>query len=291
VGYQTRAGGAAYFSNNIYFSSWASLASCLYTLNEWSTDKDYLSFQELTSLSATLKSWYVLCLASLTVMGTAANLHGNVAPGSLRRETSLGVAAGLLSMCLSLFFIFVHYRCCCSRDRPNTMLRHGAWLELGLDFFLILLWIITVAILTQVGGVGSTFSGTGCIDRTLPSLGVSLDGTTDAKQCSVVITEDNNAQTTIPCSALVNGEIPGSNMYLASWICLAAALNITLRWKAAQALQFAHTAQAQTRQHLEDADEEEDNNNNNDNTANGSAHRRERNEDNGDDDVEDDDDF
>lgn len=238
-------------------------------------------------------------------MGTAANLHGNVSPGQLRRQTSYGIAAGLLSTCLSLFFILVHYQCFGNSNK--SILRHGAWLELGLTFFLILLWIITVAIITQVGGVGSTFSGSGCLERTLPSIGFVLDES-NPRQCSIVLYADANktnhnddvfrssaTSVTIPCSAVVNQEIPGSNLYLASWICLAAALNVTLRWKAAQALQFAHAAQAQTRQHLEDADEEDDNVNAAAAAAarGNSEHRRERvGSLNDDDDVlEEDDDF
>jgi hypothetical protein len=67
VGYITRAGGIAYVANNIYFSAWLALFSCIYTLNEWSTSKDLLSIAELTGISATLKSWWLLCLTSLVV--------------------------------------------------------------------------------------------------------------------------------------------------------------------------------------------------------------------------------
>lgn len=69
TGYTTRAGGIAYVAANIYFSSWLALVSCVYTLNEWSASKDILSIQELTGLSATLKSWWVLCLTSMVVSG------------------------------------------------------------------------------------------------------------------------------------------------------------------------------------------------------------------------------
>lgn len=65
--YNTRAGGIAYVASNIYYSSWLALGSCIYTLNQWSASKDILSIAELTSLSATLKSWWVLFLSSLVV--------------------------------------------------------------------------------------------------------------------------------------------------------------------------------------------------------------------------------
>jgi hypothetical protein len=69
--YTTRAGGIAYVANNIYFSSWLALFSCVYTLNEWSAAKDILSIAELTGLSVTLKSWWLLCLASIVVRTVA----------------------------------------------------------------------------------------------------------------------------------------------------------------------------------------------------------------------------
>jgi len=70
VGYITRVDGVAYVANNIYFSAWLSLFSCIYTLNEWSASKDILSIAELTGLSATLKSWWILFLSSLVVRST-----------------------------------------------------------------------------------------------------------------------------------------------------------------------------------------------------------------------------
>lgn len=71
TGYITRAGGIAYVANNIYFSAWLTLFSCIYTLNEWSASKDILSISELTGISATLKSWWLLFLASLVVRDIA----------------------------------------------------------------------------------------------------------------------------------------------------------------------------------------------------------------------------
>lgn len=61
----------------------------------------------------------------------------------------------------------------------------------------------------------------------------------------------------------INQLIPGSNLYFFTWSCLLASLNIMLRWKAAQALQFAHSQQDQTGKEQEkngddDADEQDD---------------------------------
>lgn len=47
------------------------------------------------------------------------------------------------------------------------------------------------------------------------------------------------------CIDLFREDIPGSNLYFCVWGSLLAAVNIALRWKAAQALQFAQTAQRQ----------------------------------------------
>jgi hypothetical protein len=39
VAFITQVNGLAYVASNIYFSAWMCLASCIYTLNEWSTNK------------------------------------------------------------------------------------------------------------------------------------------------------------------------------------------------------------------------------------------------------------
>ncbi len=62
VVYITRPGGIAYLASNIWYSAWLSLFACVYTLNEWSGDKDLLSIEEITSLSPTLKFWWLLFL-------------------------------------------------------------------------------------------------------------------------------------------------------------------------------------------------------------------------------------
>lgn len=59
----------------------------------------------------------------------------------------------------------------------------------------------------------------------------------------------------VSCTDVLDRQIPGSNLYLASWICFFASFNITLRWKAAQAIQFA---QAQHRKADEQAAAEDD---------------------------------
>ena len=71
-----------------------------------------------------------------------------------------------------------------------------------------------------------------------------MDGITN---CTVVVTmagNDTNPNVQ-ECMDLVQDNIPGSNLYLFVWGSLFASINIALQWKAAQALQFAQTAQRQ----------------------------------------------
>jgi hypothetical protein len=70
VAYITRPGGVAYVASNIYYSAWLSLISCAYTLNEWSASKDILSIGEITSISPTLKFWWLLFLSACMVFGS-----------------------------------------------------------------------------------------------------------------------------------------------------------------------------------------------------------------------------
>lgn len=96
----------------------------------------------------------------------------------------------------------------------------------------------SVAVLTQDNGIAATMAGSGCH----PDFDIySVDN------CTVVVIDqtDDGANVTYsqPCDVLFAQDIPGSNIYFFSWFCLLASVNITLRWKAAQALQFAQAAQ------------------------------------------------
>ena len=134
----TQVGGLAYYATNIFFSAWLALASCVYTLDQWSTAKDWISIDELTGLSATLPSWYALFFCSLTVMCTGANMHIYL-NGRLPGETAFTISLGLVASVVSAFFIMVHYKFfsdCCPR------VKQGGWLELSIAFFMILFWTI-----------------------------------------------------------------------------------------------------------------------------------------------------
>lgn len=375
MGNITQVGGVAYSANNIYFSSWLTLAACGYTLNEWSAAKDLLSIAELTGLSATLKSWYVLFLSSLVTLGTAANLRRHISV-SYQADASYCIAMGTISLLVSFFFILVHYRFIVSK-----WIQLGGWFELSFAAFMVFIWTIEVAVVTQDGGIAPTISGDGCRDQwgvaekrdfekrnkeaeciviwndlepadtifpdnsnlTVSSNGNeitvsansnvrhlqddTLNNTTifnntnttldinisffdddiaalwnnTLNDTNVSIVDDTSAPTFTPfspptpapmqvtapsrietpqpsftptaspstaptfllsgigeqrltCDEILENVIPGSNLYLASWISFCASFNVALRWKAAQALQFA---QAQTQKAEEAAAEAE----------------------------------
>ena len=159
MGHITQVNGVAYVATNIYFSAWLTLVACVYTLDKWSAAKDILSIRELTGLSATLKSWYLLFLASLVTMGTSCDLHIHVA-STHQSSATYGIILGLVSSMVSLFFILLHYRLV-----DFEFLQLGGWMELSASFAMILLWVVGVSILTAEGGIAATIGGAGCVSR------------------------------------------------------------------------------------------------------------------------------
>ena len=136
------------------------MIACIYTLDKWSAAKDILSIHELTGLSATLKSWYLLFFASLITMGTSCDLHIHVSQ-THKNSATYGVILGLVSTCIALFFILVHYRLI-----DYEFLQVGGWIELSASFFMILVWVVGVSILTAEAGIAATIGGAGCRSRT-----------------------------------------------------------------------------------------------------------------------------
>ncbi len=74
VAYITRPGGIAYTVSNIYYSAWLTVFSCVYTLNEWSESKDILSIAEITSVSFTLRYWWIHFTAAFVVFISSCSL-------------------------------------------------------------------------------------------------------------------------------------------------------------------------------------------------------------------------
>lgn len=281
VAYTTQAHGMAYLVLNIYFSSWLCLAASVFTLDSWSSKRDLLSLKELTGVSVTLKSWYILLVASLVVLGTAINLHLLQVfdkPFKLN-STDLFAATifGGFSACASFVFILEHYRI-------FELVGHGGWGELVVCLALVMLWICGCGIFTIEGGIGATIVGRGCRQSTVrdilsamadvdfdgdKSAELTPNGSTSAPQpiCHVRVWRDgpgssteNTVNVSLPCVSvgLFDDErewdaVPGSNMFFAVWACLVASLNIALRWKAQQAVQFA--AQAQQKRKIVNEDD------------------------------------
>lgn len=151
------------------------------------------------------------------------------------KDTSFGVAVCLVSFIIALFFILVHLDFI-----PNC--EEGGWLELCSGFLLTLLWTIFLAVATKDQGIAATVTGNKCSREDMPRL---------FENCTMLLwrqmgTDENGEAILVPetrvCSELPR-QVPGSNLYFASWICFFASLNITFRWKAQQALQFAQAQQ------------------------------------------------
>ena len=145
VGYLTSPGGIAYIASNIYYSAWFCLFSCVYTLNEWSAEKDILSIEEITSVSYTLKGWWIHFFAGIVVFGSCIDLYITLDEDDFD-DTSFGIALGLVSMIVALFYILIHYD-----FFSSCGLEEGGWLELSSAIFLIVCWCIGLSILTKDG--------------------------------------------------------------------------------------------------------------------------------------------
>ena len=240
---------------NIYVTSWLSLVCSVYTWNLWSAKRDLLSIQELTGVSVTLKAWYILFIASLVVAGTTINIAIVDMYGITwdDMDNLFGISLGLFSSAVSLAFILLHYRLI-------EVCAKGGWHEFVAALMMIALWTIGCAVLTREGAIGSTVVGRGCptFARDEEQGGdfetdsFQPNGVDSMEECRVLVTSVNTSNVvlngTIQCSDFIEytverePHIPGSNLYVAVWMCLAASIQIALRWKAQQAVQLAARA-------------------------------------------------
>ena len=163
VAYMTQVRGIAYLTLNIYFSAWLLLISFIYTLNKWSTSKDILSIAELTGISTTLKSWYMIFIASMVVTGTSMNMlvvlsiyeSTQLDENENARAATLGIVFGFCSTIISSWMILSHYNFIeCTNE--------GGWFELLLIVVIILIWIIATAVMTTDNSIAATITGSGC---------------------------------------------------------------------------------------------------------------------------------
>ena len=300
VAYITQVRGIAYLTLNIYFSVWLILISFIYTLNKWSTAKDILSIAELTGISTTLKSWYMIFISSLVVTGTSMNMlvvlsiydeSTQIDENESARATTLGIVFGLCSTIISVWMILSHYNFIeCTNE--------GGWFELLLIIVIILIWIIATAVMTTNNSIAATITGSGCyyyaplvniISPTSAPSAPDDDNSTTLQNILNLIQDAtrlaNQTNDTLSCflsiqnityscdsfaidddddvgdDTVINGKsnvtetamsdvksleaIPGSNLYIFLWINLLTSFHLVSRWKAQQALQFAHTQQKQ----------------------------------------------
>jgi hypothetical protein len=186
----------------------------------------------MTGVSATLKSWYILLFSSLVVLGTSANVLALYAgdESTQQGDAALCLAVGIASSILSLGWICVHYKFIrfCSE---------GGWTELLFCGAAILVWVVATAVATKEGGVGSTIVGNQCY--------MTVD-TEDIQNCTVLAFDTASNETIrMSCQALARSltsevrVVPGSNLYVFSWLALTSSIHIAFRWKAQQAIQFA----------------------------------------------------
>lgn len=118
-------------------------------------------------------------------------------------------------------------------------------MELASAWVSILLWIVNCAVLTRDEGIGATIVGTHYRwrDEAWRTEFPFDDG--NAKECRLVweSIEDNldsvSKEESIPLDCPLDTGIPGSNLYVAAWISLAASINVALRWNAQRALELA----------------------------------------------------
>lgn len=222
VGYVTRVGGIAYRALNVYGGAWLGLAAAAYCLERWSAARDLLSWEELTGVSATLKSWYILLFASLVATWSGVNfwIVGE-------QPAVLAISCGALTTALAVIFICTHYKL-------MSWVPDVGWAELGASLWCSSMWIVATASLTQESGIGATIIG----DRHDPWRETLYE---DLKEGNCTVTLNSVA---LPCTEFLDERLhtngyPGSNLYLSVWTCLLTSFYLIARWKAQQALQFA----------------------------------------------------
>lgn len=109
-----------------------------------------------------------------------------------------------------------------------------------------MLWTVGLAVFTQDQGIAATLTGTQCSRETMRTT-----------NCTIIVYEENEygimEREEIPCSDLPR-QVPGSNLYWSVWVCFLASLNVSFRWKAAQAMQFAQAQEEEERKRVEGTD-------------------------------------
>lgn len=216
----TRAGALGYAALNIYFTAWGSLFACLDALNRWGGEKDILTLHQLTRISITLPSWWIVFWASIIILGSAADALSLAKKAYVIDSCETAVAVGAITSFVSAFFILSHYEFFPCLTACSNWLTYGGWFELPCSILVNIFLVIGLDILTGAGAIASTVAGNGGNDPTA---------------------EDY---------------IPGSNIYVFIWTAFIASVSVTARWKEASAIRFAQTSGAKTEEEEGHHDEE-----------------------------------
>lgn len=250
----TRPAGIAYQTNNIYYSSWFALFSCVYTLNEWSsgggTGGAGLSIEEIVGVSLTLRYWWIHFFGGIVVFISSVALSAqlnrvrrfmkansfSINP-SHERDAFFGIFMGIISIVVSSFFILTHYNFI-----TDDTAEEGGWLELFIGLLELFVWIIAICILTPVNGIAATTNGYDCMRELINNDAGLEDNILDANIVVLNCTTIHNGVAQ-PCA--LERFMPGSNMFFACWTCALSIIMVVLKWKQAKAIAFAQAQQQQ----------------------------------------------
>jgi hypothetical protein len=120
----------------------------VYTLNAWSASQDILTIAELTGISSTLKSWYILAIASIVIAGTSIDMiitlshQQNTSTTNpeqwndkASRAAASGVAFGFCSFLAATAWILIQYEII-----QVCQIAQGGWTEFGTIIVVVATW-------------------------------------------------------------------------------------------------------------------------------------------------------
>lgn len=179
---------------------------------------------------------------------TGSSLDFRFKAGALYTDDAVfGFCLGLCSMLVAWGWILTHMNFV-------TTCQEGGWFEAASAWVVILVWIVNCAVLTRDGGIGSTIVGTRYRWTTATEEALEEEYPFDLAaselltNCSLSWTTiEDELHTTIPLACPMNQGIPGSNLFLASWISLGTSINVALRWNAQRALELAQSTEYRNR--------------------------------------------
>jgi hypothetical protein len=182
------------------------------------------------------------------------------------------IVLGFLSVAVSIFWIGVHLN-----FFKTWGIQEGGWFELFSSFFLMLVWVVGLAVFTTDGkskdsqntAITTALSANSRIAISFLSGGVAakVEGDECTNNISVADTEENCVvilsiedsggvirEFQVKCNQF-SGEIPGSNLYYSCWSCMLSSIAVAFKWKTSKALRFAQAQAERQRRSENDAGE------------------------------------